>query len=357
MRTVIFLAVFCPLLLLCIFQPFAGVLIWTVLSYLSPHRYTFGFAQFLPVGYMVAIPTIIGTFIGGKLRFPPITRETILLAMLWIWFSITTVNVYYSSTFVHHLPETLARYGDVSRILLMVLIAMILISDKNRLRWWYLITAGCFAFLALKALRFGLLTSGEARVYGPPATELADNNGFGLALNMSLPMLLYLPRLEPSKSLRIAAYVAFVATLVGVVLSYSRGALVGLVFLMLAIAFQSKYKMRAVLGITVLCGALLAIAPAQWIERMSTLSTASKTDASAQERFNSWKFASHLAYEFPILGGGFKTFTDPLYERYGLSLKSIEGTQYGPHSIYFQMLAEHGFPGLVLFWRSSGPAF
>jgi putative inorganic carbon (hco3(-)) transporter len=349
MRVGVFLVIFCPLLVTSLFRPFFGVLLWTVLSYLSPHKYTFGFTQFLPVGYMAAVITIIGMLFGGKFRLPPFTRETFLLALLWLWFSITTLNVYSSDLLVHHLPETLARYGDVSRLLLVVLIAMILITDKNKLHWWYLITAGCFAFLSFKALRFGLITSGEARVYGPPGTELADNNGFGLALNMSLPMFLYLGRMEESKPLRIGFYLAFLAGLVGVILSYSRGALVGLVCLMLLIALQSRHRIRALIGVVVLSAALLVAAPKQWLERMETLKTAHKTDASAQERRNSWNFAAHLAYEFPILGGGFKTFTDPLYNRYGLSLVSVEGTQYGPHSIYFQMLAEHGFPGLFLF--------
>jgi probable O-glycosylation ligase (exosortase A-associated) len=349
MRVGVFLVIFCPLLVTSLFRPFFGVLLWTVLSYLSPHKYTFGFTQFLPVGYMAAVITIIGMLFGGKFRLPPFTRETFLLALLWLWFSITTLNVYSSDLLVHHLPETLARYGDVSRLLLMVLLAMILITDKNKLHWWYLITAGCFAFLSFKALRFGLITSGEARVYGPPGTELADNNGFGLALNMSLPMFLYLGRMEESKPLRIGFYLAFLAGLVGVILSYSRGALVGLVCLMLLIALQSRHRIRALIGVVVLSAALLVAAPKQWLERMETLKTAHKTDASAQERLNSWNFAAHLAYEFPILGGGFKTFTDPLYNRYGLSLVSVEGTQYGPHSIYFQMLAEHGFPGLFLF--------
>jgi probable O-glycosylation ligase (exosortase A-associated) len=118
---------------------------------------------------------------------------------------------------------------------------------------------------------------------------------------------------------------------------------------MFVIALQSRYKGRAFIAVVLLCSLLIVVAPKQWIERMQTLKTAQKTDASAQERFNSWNFAAHLAYEFPILGGGFKTFTEPLYQRYGLSLKTDEGTQYGPHSIYFQMLAEHGFPGLFLF--------
>jgi probable O-glycosylation ligase (exosortase A-associated) len=318
------------------------------MSYLSPERYTFGFAHFLRVGYMTAIPTIVGLVIGGKLRAPPITRETFLLGMLWIWFGITTLNVYHSNLLVHHLSETLARFGDVTRVLLMVLIATILIKTQNQLRWWYLITAGCFAFLAFKALRFGLATSGESRVYGPPSTELADNNAFGLALNMSLPMFLYLGKLEHARAVRIGFYLAFIAGLVGVVLSYSRGALVGLFFLMLVMAFQSRHKMRGLVAIVLLGAIMLIAAPEQWISRMSTIQTASKTDASAQERFNSWTFATQLAREFPILGGGFQTFTDPMYERYRLSVV-VEGTQLGPHSIYFQMLAEHGFPGLFLF--------
>jgi probable O-glycosylation ligase (exosortase A-associated) len=117
---------------------------------------------------------------------------------------------------------------------------------------------------------------------------------------------------------------------------------------MIVIAVQSKHKIRAVLGVLIICAILIAVVPKQWMERMETLKTAQKTDASAQARFNSWNFATHLAYEFPILGGGFKTFTEPLYQRYGLGL-NVEGGQLGPHSIYFQMLAEHGFPGLFLF--------
>jgi putative inorganic carbon (hco3(-)) transporter len=349
MRDLLFIAVLFPLLPICFFRPFLGVLLWTIMSYLSPERYAFGFTHSLQVGYMIATPTIIGMIIGRKLNIPPISRETLLLGLLWLWFAITTLNVYFSSLLIHHLTDTLTRFGEVSRSLIMVFVALILTKDKVKLRWWFLVTAFCFAFLSFKALRFGLITSGESRAYGPPGTELADNNGFGLALNMSLPMFLYLAGIEESKALRIFLYLAFVAGLVGVGLSYSRGAFVGLLFLMLVIAMQSKRKVRAVFGLLIICVILLMAAPKQWIDRMQTITTAQKTDPSAQERFNSWNFAAHLAYEFPILGGGFKTFTDPLYQRYGLSLLNSEGKQWGPHSIYFQMLAEHGFPGLFLF--------
>jgi putative inorganic carbon (HCO3(-)) transporter len=349
MREAVFLVLFGLLFPIAFIRPFFGILLWTVMSYLSPHRYTYGFAPNLPVGYLTAVPTLAGALISGRLRMPPVTRETVLLGLLWAWFGLTTLNVYSSNLLMHHLADTLSRFGDVSKTLLMVVVAMMLVTDKSKLRWWYVVTAGCFAFLALKALRFGLVTSGEMRVYGPPNTELADNNAFGLALNMSLPMFICLAKVEESRAVRIALRVAFVAAVVGVVLSYSRGALLGLACVLFAIAIQSRYRLRAIAATAILGLILVAAAPQQWIDRMETLKTAEKTDASAQERFHSWNFATHLALEFPIMGGGFETFTTPLYQRYGMSLLTPQGTEYGPHSIYFQMLAEHGFPGLLLF--------
>src|ERR1700688_573851 len=287
MRDLVFILIFGSFLPICFFRPFLGILVWTVMSYLSPERYAFGFTRFLPVGYMTAIPTIAGMFVWRKFHFPPVTRETCLLGLLWLWFAITTINVYYSALLVHHFAETVTRFGDISRVLLMVFTALMLIRTKNQMRWWCLITAGCFAFLALKATRFGFATSGEFRAYGPPNTELADNNAFGLALDMSIPMFLYLGKIDSSRTVRIGCFISFFAALVGVVLSYSRGAFVGLFFLMLAIAMQSKYKVRAVAGLIVITVILSVAAPKPWIERMETLKTAHKTDASAQERFNS----------------------------------------------------------------------
>ena len=64
----------------------------------------------------------------------------------------------------------------------------------------------------------------------------------------------------------------------------------------------------------------------------------------------SWTFAYRLWRDHPIFGGGFDTFTLPLYSKYGMALADDElGQVRGPHSIYFQMLAEHGIVGLMLF--------
>jgi O-antigen ligase len=59
-----------------------------------------------------------------------------------------------------------------------------------------------------------------------------------------------------------------------------------------------------------------------------------------------WKFSVNLADAHPIEGGGFDVFYVPIVaQRYmppGFNARA-------PHSIYFEVLAEHGYVGLYLF--------
>jgi len=68
-------------------------------------------------------------------------------------------------------------------------------------------------------------------------------------------------------------------------------------------------------------------------------------DHSAQGRIGAWTFALKLAQARPIGGGGFDTFEAGAYARYAPEVERV----LDPHSIWFQVLAEHGFIGLGLF--------
>ena len=83
---------------------------------------------------------------------------------------------------------------------------------------------------------------------------------------------------------------------------------------------------------------------------------ASDVDGSAQGRINAWMMAWNLAVARPI-GGGFEVITPELFARYAPNPLDIHAA----HSIYFQVLGEHGFVGLFLFlllwwsvWRWAG---
>jgi probable O-glycosylation ligase (exosortase A-associated) len=343
LRAYIFLVVLAVLVPMALFMPFSGLLSYTWISYFNPHEYTFGFTRTLPVALMLVIPTLVGLLFTSKRKLPTITTETALLVLLWIWFVITTLNVYMSPTFVHHWDDTVQQLELVSKILLMAFVSLTLVTDAARLRLWYLVTAGSFAFFALKSSIFGVLTGGQFRVYGPEHSMLADNNDFGLAMNMALPMFLCLARTEQSKTLRWMFRLAIPMGVVSVVLTFSRGAMLGLMVLLFVWAMKSKYKVLGAIGLLFAVSVIFVAAPGAWIERMQTIRTAPQKDESAQSRFRAWELATRIAMDHPVFGGGFETFTTPLYAHY-----AIDDT-HGPHSIYFQMLAEHGVPGLLIF--------
>ena len=58
-------------------------------------------------------------------------------------------------------------------------------------------------------------------------------------------------------------------------------------------------------------------------------------------RINSWQYALDLANKRPIVGGGFKAFT--------LNINPITGRWLDSHSIYFEVLGEHGYVGLFIY--------
>jgi probable O-glycosylation ligase (exosortase A-associated) len=327
-------------------RPFLGLLGWTWVTYFSPTQFTWGWSRSIPGGEAVAIPTLVGLLFTPERRLPPITRETLLLITLWLWFGVTTLNVLHSPLLAHHYVETLGQMLQVSKTLLMTFVALMLLIDKNKLRWWYLVTVACFIVLCVKDVTWVALTGGEFQIYGPGRSMIADNNDFALAVNICLPMIYYLAKTEASRPIRLALWASLPFAALAVVLTYSRGGLLGLLAVMLAIALQSKHKIR---GLSLILGlALLAflVAPGKWIERMETIRTAAQSDPSARSRFFAWKFSTLVAFDHPVLGGGFETFTGEMYDRYGMGGHEIV---HGPHSIYFQMLAEHGFPGLAIF--------
>jgi probable O-glycosylation ligase (exosortase A-associated) len=325
-------------------EPYVGVLFWTWVGYFNPQEFTWGIASHIPIALLVALATLSGLVITPRKQIPPLKLETVLLLLLWAWFCVTTLNVYFAPELNHHWIDSITSWWQVSKILLMIFVAMALVLNSRQVRLWYLVTAGSFAFFALKGTVFGFVTSGEDKVYGPKNSMIYDNNDFGLAMNIALPMFVAFARTEKSKLVRWGFWLSVPMGMVAVILTYSRGAMLGMAFVGFAMVMRSKRRLLALMIMALLTLGIFAFAPAQWFERMHTLGNVEQ-DKSAQARFHSWAFATKLFMDHPITGGGFQTFTAPLYEHYNMLVDKVQG----PHSIYFQVLAEHGFPGILLF--------
>ena len=62
-------------------------------------------------------------------------------------------------------------------------------------------------------------------------------------------------------------------------------------------------------------------------------------------RINAWTMAINLANDRPLVGGGFEVQSETVYARYAPDPSVVRSA----HSIYFQLLGEHGYVGLALF--------
>jgi probable O-glycosylation ligase (exosortase A-associated) len=178
---------------------------------------------------------------------------------------------------------------------------------------------------------------------------IADNNDFGLALNMTLPLYFFLAQTEKNPLVKRIFWVLTVATIPAIFFTYSRGALVGLVAVITLMFLQ--LKQRRILVPFFMFGVLIAVlmAPAKWRQRMDP-TRKNAVDGSAYSRINSWTYSWRLACDYPLTGGGFETFTKDLFVRYAPNPADV----HGPHSIYFGVLAEHGFPGIFLYLLMMG---
>ena len=330
------------LLPVCLARPWIGVLVWSWLGYMNPHRLTWVFAYDMPFAQMVALATI-GGILFTKDWYPlPRIREVYLLLALW--------GIFFLSTLFAIEPDAAwDQFNKVSKILLMTFVTLLLFQDPKKLRLLIWVIALSIGFFGLKGGIWALLTSGEFLLHGPEGSFIMGNTALGLALNMVLPFFLFLRREETRPWLRHLLLAMFCFSIIGVLITYSRGAFLGLA-VVLALLFLKGRSKLLVLPLLV-AGLFLAplVVPERWFEKMDTIRTYDE-DQSAVGRLRAWQVSYRLALDHPVLGGGFEPFSPELYYRYlpdRLLVTADIGT--GAHSIFFQVLAEHGFTGLALY--------
>lgn len=337
MRDLLVTFVIFALLGLALKQPYIGVLVWTWLSDMNPHRLTYGFAFNMKFVQITALITLVLMLLTKEKSRVPITGLTLLLTLLMIQVSVTTV---YAMNPEGAFEEWLRFF----KTYILLLATLVLINDLKKIHHLACVMVFSFIFFGVKGGLFTLATGGSHRIYGPDGTFIGDNNTIALALLMTLPLLGYVHSQLTHKKMKLAMMGAFLLTVIAIVSTYSRGALVASAVLGLIFIFRSK---RPVVWL-ILVGILVAVGSQyvskQWTERMETIQTY-QDDASTQGRFNAWWFAWNVAKEKPFIGGGPRVFTPELFYHY-----APEPTNYhDAHSIYFEMLGENGFVGLTLF--------
>jgi putative inorganic carbon (HCO3(-)) transporter len=337
MRDLILTFVFFALLIPGIKRPWLCILIWAWISYMSPHRLCWGFAPTFPFAAITAGVTVVALFISGEKRRIPWTRETVLLLLFVLWMTFTTL-------FALNPGEAWPRWNQVMKIQFMTFLTLMAMTNRwflQALVWTIVLSLG---FFGVKGGIFAILTGGTYMVQGPEGTFLAGNNEIALGLVIVLPLMRYLQLDSEDKRLRMALGIGQVLTALAVLATYSRAGFLALAVVAFLLFLKSRRKIVLGLAVAALIPLLLWFMPEKWSERMHTIDNYQE-DTSAMGRINAWGFAWNLAKDRPITGGGFKVFTHELFRTYAPDPEN----HHDAHSIYFQVLAEQGFPGLIMF--------
>lgn len=337
MRVLILFAIIIGSLPVCFTRPWIGILIFSWISYMNPHRFTWGSAYEFPFAKVVAAATIIG-LIFTKDRMPlPKTRETIIIILLGLYFTLTNL-------FAFNPDAAWEQWEKVIKILVMTLLTMLLINNPKKLKYLVMVIALSIGFLGIKGGIFSLVTGGAHKVFGPEGSFFFDNNEMALALNMILPILFYLAKEEENKKLKMFLWVTFGMSIISVIFTYSRGGFLTLAGVAMLLFLKSKHKVFAVSLASIILIVGMSYIPGKWFERIESIKTY-KEDNSAMGRINAWQTAWNIAKDRPLTGGGFETFTWQVFRRYAPDPSDVRDV----HSIYFEILGEHGFIAFGLF--------
>lgn len=317
-------------------RPYIGVLIWNWISLMNPHRLGWGFAYSFPFAQIIGIVTLFALLFSRERKSFPVTSATVVLVLFVIWETVT-------SFFAINQESVWWSWSRSMKIQAMILITLVLVNNREKLIYlvWTIVVS--LGFYGIKGGIFSA-TGGSGLVWGPPGSFIGGNNELALALVMTIPLMWYLQGQYHRLWVRMGLWGAMGLTTIAVIGSYSRGALLAIVTMAAFMWLKSSKKMLLGMLIAVTLVASLPFIPEKWYERMSTIETY-KEDQSANGRLNAWAFAFNLAKARPFVGGGFDTFTPELFFEYAPDPLDYHDA----HSIYFQVLGEHGFVGLILF--------
>jgi putative inorganic carbon (HCO3(-)) transporter len=332
------------LLPVALVRPDVGILLWTWFGLMNPHKMTWDFAYDFQYAVIIGAVTIVSILFSREPKRLPLSAPVIALMMWVLWMTVTT--------FAFSLwPEfAMPQWEKVIKIQLFIFLTMMVMQSEKRIRALVLVATLSIAYFGIKGGVYTIGKGGGGMVLGPDGGFISGNTEIATALVVTLPLMRWLQLQTQRRWLKHAATISMVLIGVSVLGSQSRGGFLALAAMSLFLLMKSRAKV--VLGVTlaVVAAGMFAFMPDSWHSRMGTIDDYQE-DNSAQGRIFAWRFATRVAVDRPLGGGGFEMWERQTYRDYfpeGVELRVL-----APHSIWFQTLGEHGFVGFglfVMFW-------
>ncbi|MDD2868118.1 putative O-glycosylation ligase, exosortase A system-associated [Neomegalonema sp.] len=344
-------------------RPFIGVLVWTWIAILNPHREAFGFSVSLRLNLVIVLVTLIAFALSPERKQWPGGRIAALFVGFIAW---TTL----ASLLAVDKPSSFQFWFDfVIKMAIHMILAMILITSRHRLMalvWTYALSLGYHATKIALVTIYSGGSIGQLAGFGPSGTMIEDRNHFALAMALLTPILFFIWRRAEHKLLRLGALMLIAAAILAVIGSQSRG---GFVTMALVLGYLwTKTRLKWLTAGMVVVGALgiFSALPPELKERLGTITAqidkgedrhaneGPELDESFCLRLAAWHVGWDMTMDSPLWGSGLRSIQSPVAATPYLSPDHpcADSPKYGvraAHNIYVEVLSDSGFVGLGMF--------
>ena len=310
---------------------------------MNPHRLAWGFAYNAPFAALAGGATLLGLMLTkDPVRLPKNAAVNTLIVFI-IWMCITTIFAVYPG-------DSFDQLTKILKIQLMTIVALAVLHEKKSILLFVWVNALSLGFYGVKGGIYTIQTAGGGRVWGPGGF-IGGNNEVGLAILVVIPLLYFLYLNASDKWVRRGLVATMLFSTVAVLGTQSRGAFLAIIIMSFILWWRAPKK--ALLGAGIVAAGIAALAVMPWSlgEKIDSI-TDYKEDSSAMGRINAWETAINIA-NGRLFGAGFEMYNTVVWSIYAPTPTEARASDpsivRAAHSIYFQVLGEHGWIGLFLF--------
>ena len=231
------------------------------------------------------------------------------------------------------------------------LLIILIVDNKKRLEifiWVYILTITKMAI----EISIGFFEGGATDYHGlnraSGGSSAVDNfNGIAITMNTVIPFAYYLFHHYQTLLKKITMGTTLSIISITLILTGSRGGLLGFMTILGFIWWRSNKKVLLSLTlIFILVFGWFSMEPRRQARYLSIFASEEERDESAQGRIDAWVDGLYLFLGHPLTGVGAGAFADARVKEFGVYLQ--------PHSLYVQILAELGILGAILYFLFVG---
>jgi putative inorganic carbon (hco3(-)) transporter len=319
----------------------------------TPQNIAYSILTEFPISLVMGSAAVLAYILQDRRAPPRFYTVTILIILMGLWVTFTTFNAPVA-------PE-LARTKWDWAVKTIIFSAFMPFLFRSRVQIEAFLLVYIFSLMG-QLLPFAGKTILSGGGYGTSYGLVAGNSGVAEGAHLAavamliVPLLLFLrrfgvvlPRIPLVRLMYLGMAVACFPAAVG---TYERTAIIGMAVVLLGLWVGLRQRMLYGLigaaALAIVVGSVLS-SDSPWVHRMMTIGTYSQ-DSSAVTRLEVWRWTLDFVREHPLGGGFYAHYTNTI---------TIAGTADAPdpivqhgraaHSIWFEVLGEHGWPGLALF--------